>query len=63
MRPLLLTVLCILLASFFGFWGIQTAWIGSLPNQNLSDYEVWATELLGLGLLFLLLPFALWLVV
>ncbi|MGS5088848.1 hypothetical protein ACVC7V_20390 [Hydrogenophaga sp. A37] len=63
MRPLLLTVLCVLLALFFGFWGIQTAWIGSLPNQNPSDYEVWATVLLGLGLLFFLLPFVLWLMV
>ncbi len=62
-RPILLTVLFVLLALFFGFWGIQTAWIGSLTNQNPSDYEIWATVLLGLGLLFFLLPFVLWMMV
>ena len=63
MRRLLLTVLCVLLALFFGFWGLQTAWMGSLPNQNPSDYEIQATVQLGLGLLFLLVPLVLWLTI
>lgn len=58
-----LTALSVLLALVFGFWGIQTAWIGSLPNQNPSDYEIQATLQLGLGLFFLLIPVALWLAV
>lgn len=63
MRRISLTILCVLLALFFAFWGIQTAWIGSLPNQNPSNYEIQATLLLGLGLFFLLFPIALWLMV
>lgn len=61
MRRLALTTLSVLLALLFGFWGIQTAWIGSLPNQNPSDFEITATVQLGLGLFFLLLPLVLWL--
>lgn len=62
MRPILITVLCVLLALFFGFWGIQTAWIGSLPNQNPNEYEVRAIIQLGLGLLFFIAPFLLWII-
>lgn len=63
MRRLLLTVVCVLLALFFGFWGVQTAWIGSLPNQNSNDYEIQATVQLGLGILFFLAPLVLWLTI
>ena len=63
MRRFLLTALCVLLSLCFGFWGIQTAWIGSLPGQNPSDYEIPATVQLGLGVFFLLVPVALWLTV
>jgi len=63
MHRFLLTILCVLLALFFGFWGIQTAWIGSLPNHNPSDYETQATVQLGFGVFFLLVPLVLWLTI
>lgn len=55
-----LTVVCLLASVFFAFWGLQTAWIGSLPEQNPSDYEAKATLQFGLALLLLLVPVGVW---
>ena len=55
-----LTAGCLLASVFFIFWGLQTAWIGSLPNQKSSDYEALTMVQFGLALVFLLVPVGLW---
>jgi membrane protein implicated in regulation of membrane protease activity len=45
--------ICLGVALIFLWWALQTAWIGSFPNQDVSEFAFWAVALLLVGLALL----------
>lgn len=57
-----LTVVMLLAAYVFLAWSIQTAWLGSFPNQDKEKYTLWAAWQLVGAVVSLLVPVVLWFV-